>query len=151
MNSRLRCRQGRAAPTRQRGTAALEFALISVAFFSLLIGIMEMGRVMFYWNTAAEATRLGARVAVVCDIDSPAIKTKMETMLSILQDGNIDVTYSPPGCDVASCTDVTVSIVNVTVDTLIPFVPISIAMPSFATTLPRESLDSVNGTNPTCS
>lgn len=40
----------------QRGVAAVEFALVAGIFFSLLIGIMEMGRVLFYWNTATEAT-----------------------------------------------------------------------------------------------
>ncbi len=42
---------------RQKGVAALEFALIASVFFTLLIGVMEMGRVLFYFNTAAEATR----------------------------------------------------------------------------------------------
>jgi len=50
----------------QRGAAAVEFALVAIVFFMLLIGIVEMGRVLFTWNAAAEATRYGARVAVVC-------------------------------------------------------------------------------------
>ena len=62
---------------RQRGVAAVEFALIASIFFMLLIGIMEMGRILFYWNTATEATRLGARLAVVCDIGDNAIKSRM--------------------------------------------------------------------------
>ena len=54
--------------------AAVEFALVAALFFTLLIGIMEMGRVLFYWNSAAEATRLGARLAVVCDLNDTTIK-----------------------------------------------------------------------------
>ncbi|NPT60070.1 TadE/TadG family type IV pilus assembly protein [Paraburkholderia elongata] len=141
---------------RQRGAAALEFALISIVFFTLLIGIMEMGRVLFYWNTAAEATRLGARMAVVCDINSsqsasnPVI-AQMQQLLPILQPANVTVAYAPSGCDASSCTAVTVSVTNVTVNTVMPFMPLSISMPPFSTTLPRESLNSVNGTNPTCS
>ncbi|SEB21223.1 TadE/TadG family type IV pilus assembly protein [Paraburkholderia sartisoli] len=140
----------------QRGVAALEFALVSAIFFTLLIGIMEMGRVLFYWNTAAEATRLGARVAVVCDVNSsqsasnPVIKD-MQQMLPVLQPSNITVTYVPSGCDASSCTAVTVAIANVTVNTVVPFVPFTLTMPPFTTTLPRESLSSVNGTNPVCS
>ncbi|ANB76578.1 pilus assembly protein TadG [Paraburkholderia phytofirmans OLGA172] len=140
---------------RQRGVAALEFALISTIFFTLLIGVMEMGRVLFYWNSAAEATRLGARVAVVCDINSsqsasnPVIKD-MQQMLPILQPSNVTVTYTPSGCDASSCTAVTVAVANVTVNTVVPFVPFTLSMPPFTTTLPRESLSSVNGTNPTC-
>ncbi len=141
---------------RQRGVAALEFALISTVFFTLLIGIMEMGRVLFYWNTAGEATRMGARVAVVCDVNSsqsasnPVIKN-MRSMLPILQPANVTVTYAPAGCDASSCTSVTVAITNVAVNTVVPFVPFNLTMPPFSTRLPRESLNSVGGTNPTCS
>jgi len=52
---------------RQRGAAAVEFALVCMVFLTLLIGIMEMGRLLFYWNAAAEATRWGPRRAVGCD------------------------------------------------------------------------------------
>ncbi|MDH6152931.1 MULTISPECIES: TadE/TadG family type IV pilus assembly protein [Paraburkholderia] len=140
----------------ERGVAAVEFALVASMFFMLLIGIMEMGRVLFYWNTAAEATRLGARVAVVCDINSsqsasnPVIKD-MQKLLPILQPSNVTVTYAPAGCDATSCTSVTVAITNVTVNTVVPFVPFNLTMPPFSTRLPRESLSSVGGTNPTCS
>jgi Flp pilus assembly protein TadG len=141
---------------RQRGVAALEFALVATVFFTLLIGIMEMGRVLFYWNTAGEATRMGARVAVVCDINSsqsasnPVIKD-MQQLLPILQPANVTVTYAPAGCDATSCTSVTVAIANVPVNTVVPFVPFNLTMPPFSTRLPRESLNSVGGTNPTCS
>ena len=50
---------------RQRGVAAVEFALISVFFFTLLLGIVELGRVMYVWNTVQEVTRRAAREAVV--------------------------------------------------------------------------------------
>lgn len=130
---------------RERGVAAVEFALIASVFFTLLIGIMEMGRLLFYMNTAAEVTRLGARMAVVCDIDtnSAAVKGKMIDMLGILTANDITISYSPSSCTSGTCEYVTVS-VSKTVDTFIPFVPLSIAMPSFSTTLPRESLSSAS-------
>jgi Flp pilus assembly protein TadG len=150
----IKLRYGR---RRERGVAAVEFALIAPVFFMLLIGIMQMGLFFFYWNTATEATRLGARVAVVCDVNTsqsatnPVIKN-MRRMLPILQPSNITVAYSPAGCDATSCVSVTVSVSNVTVGTVVPFVkPFSIGIPKFSTTLPRESLDSQSGTNPTCS
>lgn len=139
----------------ERGVAAVEFALLAPMFFMLLIGIMEVGRVLFYWNTAAEATRLGARVAVVCDVNAsqsstnPMIKD-MQHLLPILTPANVTVAYSPAGCDATSCVSVTVSVSNITVNTLVPFVPFSVALPPFTTTLPRESLNSQSGTNPTC-
>lgn len=133
---------------RQRGVAAVEFALIASLLFTLLFGIMEMNRVLFYWNTATEVTRLGARLAVVCEKDATIIKTRMSNILGILAPDNIDIAYTPVGCDINSCRSVTVSITGVNVSTFIPFVPLNLRMPSFSTTLPRESMDSAN---PDCS
>lgn len=140
--------------SRQRGVAAVEFALIASVFFTLLLGIMEMGRVLFYWNSAAEATRLGARIAVVCDSTSAAtIKAKMQTMLSILPTDKISIDYQPVGCTVNTCESVTVSILSgVSVATYIPYVPLSLSLPSFSTSLPRESMQpAIDGVaNPVC-
>lgn len=138
---------------RQRGVAAVEFALVAALFFTLLIGIMEMGRVLFYWNSAAEATRLGARLAVVCDLNDTTIKTRMQTMLSILKTTDIQIVYEPASCTVANCDSVTVSIQpTVPVATFIPYVPLSLTLPPFSTKLPRESMLSTVGgqANPVC-
>jgi hypothetical protein len=105
---------------------------------------MEMGRVLFYWNTATEATRLGARLAAVCNKDATSIKSRMNDMLGVLTPDNIDVTYAPDGCDINSCRSVTVGITGINVSTFIPFMPLNLSMPSFSTTLPRESMDSAN-------
>ena len=59
----------------------VEFAIVAVVFFMLLLGIMDFGRMLFQWNAAAEATRWGARVAVVCDHDSNQIRGLMKRML----------------------------------------------------------------------
>lgn len=136
----------------QRGVAAVEFALISTIFFTLLIGIMEMARVLFYLNTAAEVTRLGARIAVVCDVNDADIKARMVKMLGLLQAGDITVTYSPNLCTASTCESVTVS-VSKQVQTFIPFVPLTASLPSFSTTLTRESLASTGPAgeaNPVC-
>ncbi|WP_025915678.1 TadE/TadG family type IV pilus assembly protein [Herminiimonas sp. CN] len=132
----------------EHGAVAVEFALVASIFFTLLFGIMEMSRVLFYMNTAAEATRLGARVAVVCDVNTPAVKTKMINMLGILSAGDISVDYKPTGCSSSTCQSVTVSVTK-SVNTFIPFVPLTFSLPPFATTLPRESLTSAD--NSICS
>lgn len=137
----------------QAGMAIIEFALIASVFFILLIGIMEMGRMLFYWNSAAEATRLGARIAVVCDLGDADIKAKMQSMLAILSPGDINIDYQPAGCSVNTCESVTVSIVaGVAVATFIPYVPLALTLPPFSTTLPRESMQSTFGgaANPVC-
>jgi hypothetical protein len=134
---------------RQHGAAAVEFALASAVFFMLLFGAIEMGRILFYWNTAVEATRLGARVAVVCDVNDAVVKTRMTSLFPVLTIDDIDVIYTPPGCTVGSCTEVTVRVLpGVTVDTFIPFASLALSMPGFATTLTRESM--ISASNPVC-
>lgn len=136
----------------QAGTAAVEFAFVSIAFFTLLIGIMEFGRVLFYWNSAEEATRLGARIAIVCDKDDADIKVKMREIFPAVPANKILVNYEPAGCTINTCQRVTVSIDGgVPIATFIPFVALSLSLPPFTTSLPRESMDGVAGTNPVCS
>lgn len=54
---------------RQRGVAAVEFALIALLFFTLLFVILELGRMLYLYNTMQEVTRRGAREAVVRWVD----------------------------------------------------------------------------------
>lgn len=149
----------RARPNANRGSAAVEFALVSLVFFTLLFGLMEMGRLMFYWNTAAEVTRLGARMAAVCDPNATsigAVRARMLQLLPIVAAADISVAYTPGGCTADTCLLVTVSIATTTpIQTYIPFLPLSVVMPAFATTLSRESMQStfpaVGGVaNPAC-
>src|SRR5574340_1843168 len=109
----------------QRGAAAVEFALVAIVFFMLLIGIVEMGRVLFTWNATAEATRYGARVAVVCPPNDPAILTRMQKIMPALKDENVLVCYSDKftgatgsgaclsTCSVSTCKQVSVGIQGV--------------------------------------
>ena len=136
----------------QSGHAAVELAFVSIVFFSLLIGIMEFSRLLFYWNSAEEATRLGARIAVVCDKDDGDIKVRMTQIFPVVPANKILVNYEPAGCTINTCQRVTVSIDGgVPIATFIPFVSLSLALPPFTTSLPRESMDGVAGTNPVCS
>lgn len=61
---------------KQRGAAAVEFALICLLFFTILFAILEFGRMMYVYNTMQEVTRRGAREAVVRWVsDEEAIKS----------------------------------------------------------------------------
>ena len=136
----------------QRGAAAVEFAFVAIVFFTLLIGVVEMGRVLFTWNAAAEATRYGARVAVVCDLNDTAVLTRMQRILPNLIAENLEVEYLPEGCSISNCQQVRVSLSGLTVQTYIPLVGAVLPVPPFSTTLPRESLSSaIDGqSNPLC-
>lgn len=145
-------------PRRQNGAAVVEFALIAIVFFTLLLGIIEFGRVLFTWNSVAEATRWGARLAVVCDKDDATIKERMRMIAGGLTVGNIDIRYlNPPfavnSCDKSSCKSVEVSVTGATIRMMIPFLDLRLTIPPFTTSLPRESMESTNDAgqiNPVC-
>lgn len=133
---------------RQRGAAAVEFALVAILFLAMIIAIIEFAMVMYVYSSAIEATRLGARIAVVCDVGDATVKARMKNMLSILEPANISISYPASGCSAATCDPVTVRIQNLTYHASIPLVPLDFPIPDFATSLPRESLSSAS--NPIC-
>lgn len=51
----------------QQGVAAVEFALIAVAFFTLVFGVIEVARLMFLFNTLPEVTSRAANAASSTD------------------------------------------------------------------------------------
>lgn len=147
----------RHGPNRQRGAAAVEFAIISVVFFTLLIGIMEMGRMLFYWNTVTEMTRLGARLAAICEPGNPRIAERITTAFPAVPIEAFEVSYLPENCEVGdTCRWASVRVVpGFRIANVIPFVPAavnSLAMPEFKTTVPREGMPTTfTGTpNPIC-
>ena len=54
----------------ERGQALVEFSLISIVFFLLVFGMVDVGRAVWNYNTLAQATREGARYAIVHGGDS---------------------------------------------------------------------------------
>lgn len=62
--TKLPMRKFQCPPLKQAGTAAIEFALLAVIFFSLVFGIIETTRLLFVYNTLQEVTRRGAAAAV---------------------------------------------------------------------------------------
>jgi hypothetical protein len=133
--------------------AMVEFAIIGGMFLMLLFSVIEIGRAMFMWNAMVEATRRAARVAVVCPIDDPSIvrvglfadpNGSGGQLLPGLKPENLSVTYldldGQPTSDFLAIRYVRVEIVGYTHRLMIPFLNKVLTPPSFATTLPRESL-----------
>lgn len=152
------------------GSALVEFAVVAVVFLSLMLAIIDFGRLLFTLNAAAEATRWGARVAVVCNQLTPdQVRDKMRKILPQLANKNIVITwYNPEGvvdgaCDKTSCKGVEVRIYhsdadgdanNFRIATLSPFLDFLLPpVPAFPAYLPRESMEAVNAAgdqNPMC-
>lgn len=50
------------------GASAAEFALVLPVFLVLLLGTIDVGRLMWTWNRAEKATQMAVRYAVVADM-----------------------------------------------------------------------------------
>jgi TadE-like protein len=65
MNRRPSILDRRTRQRPRRGQALVEFALVAPIFFLVLFSIVEAGRFIFYYETLNNATREGARYAIV--------------------------------------------------------------------------------------
>lgn len=127
----------------QRGATAVEFALVFLMFLMFALGILDFARMLYTWNAAVEATRAGARFAVVCDdtLRKPLVIAKMRKMVPEIRD--ISLTWEPAGCTNISCEGVTVRITDLKYQWISPIVGATapnITMPTFQTYLPRENM-----------
>ncbi len=84
----------------QSGVAAVEFALISVVFFTLLLGIIEFGRFMYLWNTVQEVTRNAARAAVVSDFSAASVDRIRRD--AIFRSGSSGTVWLPAGSELTN-------------------------------------------------
>ena len=54
---------------RQRGVAAVEFALGSLLFFTFVFGVIELARALYVYSTMVEVTRRAAAIGTDADVD----------------------------------------------------------------------------------
>ena len=142
----------------QSGLTTVEFSIVGLLFFIMLFTVFEMGRVFFVYNALGEATRRGARMAAVCQVNDPAIQevaifnasgvTSASGLVGGLTTANIQVNYldgvggtiPDPVADFVHIRTVQVQIVGFQHQLIIPAHFITVSSPDFRTTLPRESL-----------
>ena len=67
----------RPTPTRQRGIAAVEFALVAMIFFTVFFGIVEVLRAMYVCNILQEVTRRATALAVTSDFTDAAVMQRV--------------------------------------------------------------------------
>jgi Flp pilus assembly protein TadG len=72
-----------------KGGAAAEFAMVLPLAIIFLLGIIDVGRLMWTWNMAEKATQMGVRYAVVTDYVVPAIGTQSFVGQSSLTQGDV--------------------------------------------------------------
>jgi Flp pilus assembly protein TadG len=133
---------------RMRGIYTVEFAIIGSLLMMLLFGCIEFGRAVYTFAALNEGTRRAARLAAVCPINDPKIAAAVNFLgVYGFSDSNVSVNYldasgaslgaTPALVNVAY---VRVSVVGYTVPLAIPLVDPTLTSPSFAVTLPAESL-----------
>lgn len=133
-------------PSQQQGAAVVEFALVVILVVTMLFGLIELGRALFQWNTAADATRRGARTAAIAAVgDSATVLAEMRLVMPELTAADVSIEYSIDGnFPGASCVRGTCRFVRVRVSQsfapAVFFLPATIPMPPFATTYPVEAL-----------
>ena len=146
-----------------RGTYIVEFSFIGLLVFTLLFGVVEMGRLYFTVNALDEAVRRGTRLAAVCNISDPVVLRRAifnaagdagtSQLIGNLATTNLTLSYlDVDGAVVANPADtsgangfrairyVQLSLQNFVFNLFIPGFGVPITLPTFRATLPRESL-----------
>ena len=132
----------------ERGGSLIEFTVVAAVFFLMLVGIVAAGNLYYTHNALVEATRRGARYAVLnptgsttavrnvvlYGTDTPGLGAT--PLVYNLQAANVTVTYT--GLNVAQGT-VTVMIENYSFPFVLPTSTTSVTMPPYRTTLTGES------------
>lgn len=141
---------------KQGGLASVELAIIAVVFMIILMGAIEVSRLLFTWNTLDAVAQRAARVAAVCPPNHSRIfqvaqfgsPTGTASVLPGFTASDIDLKYLDSDfnevtdlSDIVSMRYVRASIINYTHQLAIPFIRDGvIPTPPFTSTLPRESL-----------
>ena len=146
-----------------RGTYVVEFAIVGLLVFTVLFGVVEMGRLYITVNALDEAVRRGARLAAVCNISDPVVLRRAifnaagnagnSQLIGNLATTNLTLSYlDANGALVANPADtasangfrairyVRLSLQNFVFNLFIPGFGVPITLPAFRATLPRESL-----------
>jgi Flp pilus assembly protein TadG len=137
----------------RRGAATVEFALVLVMYLMFLLGITDFSRMLYTWNAATEASRLGARYAVVCDDtgNKAAVLARVKQLMPDV--GDIALGWNPAGCNSSTCEGVTVTITQLNFKWISPFIGAaapSFGLPTFSTYLPREIMRQDPNSNVIC-
>jgi len=143
---------------KMRGLYMVEFAIVGSLLLMLLFGCLEFGLVTYSMAALNEGTRRAARLAAVCPLNDPKITSAVNFMgvYGFNNATNVLVTYlDASGATLTAPTIGTVIYVKVsvqayTIPLVIPGLSQSITSPSFAVTLPAESLGVSNAGSTAC-
>jgi Flp pilus assembly protein TadG len=94
----------------ERGSAMVEFAIVSTLALTLIFGIIEFGRALYTYHLVSSAARLGSRYAMVrgsacaaagCPADTGDVQTYVRSLAPGVNPASLAVTTTwstAPGC-----------------------------------------------------
>jgi hypothetical protein len=144
---------------KMRGLYMVEFAIVGSLLMMLLFGCLEFGLVTFSFAALNEGTRRAARLATVCPLNDSKITSAVNFMGVYGFNPATNVLVSYLDANGATLTApilagtvyyVEVQVRNYTIPLAIPGLSQSITSPSFAVTLPAESLGVSNAGSTAC-
>lgn len=130
----------------ERGSTLVEFSIGVTVFLMAMFGVVEFGRALWAHNALTDAARRGARYAALHSVSSDdSIKNVVvygdpaggtQPLMSDLSTSNVQVTHSSDFS--VNAGTVTVSITDYQFKFVLPFLPKTITMPAYSTTLTGE-------------
>lgn len=94
----------------ETGQAMVEFALTALVFFTIIFGVIDLGRAIFEYNLLASSAREGARVAVIQSYtNSDVINRVVDSSAGFIGSGDVTISGSR-SCNSDPCGSVTVSV-----------------------------------------
>ena len=95
---------------RHRGVAAVEFAIVAPVFFLMVIGIIEIGRAMMVQQVLINASRVGARRAVMLSSDEQSVLDAVTEYAAGVGVSGVVASVSPNPATAAAAEPVTVNV-----------------------------------------
>ena len=130
----------------ERGSTLVEFSIGVTVFLMAIFGVLEFGRALWAHNALSDAARRGARYATLHSVSSDdSIKNVVvygdpaggaQPLMPDLTTANVQVTHSSDFS--VNAGTVTVSITDYQFKFVLPFLPKTITMPAYSTTLTGE-------------
>lgn len=98
------CRRNR------RGAAVVEFAVVAPIFVALVLGMIEFGRALMVQQTLTNASREGARVAVLEGATASEVTTAVNDRLATIHGASVSCNPDPAAAAYGDSITVTVSV-----------------------------------------
>jgi Flp pilus assembly protein TadG len=89
---------------RNRGQALVEFAIVMPVIVLAVLGLLDLGRAIYTYNTLAQSARQAARTAIVNQVESTVKATAVSSGATLgLTTSNVDVCFKTATSSLTSC------------------------------------------------